>query len=73
MGGKFMMKYIKFLKKLVDTDTNLIIKVGDIKSVEEFDDKELGKCYFFIQNEQKYCIPEKYNNGQFEIVRGEEN
>jgi hypothetical protein len=66
------MKYIKFLKKLEDAETNLKIKKGDIKSVEEYEDKELGKCYYFIVNEQKYCLPEKYNKGHFEIVEKEE-
>ncbi len=68
-----MAKYIKFLKPLKDSDTKFSIKTGEEIPLDHTGiSEELGLYYCMVVNEQKYYLPEKYNNGQFEIVEKEE-
>jgi hypothetical protein len=68
------MKYIKFLKRLEDKDTELILNMGDELPIDHTGiSDDIGLYYCIIVNEQKYYLPENYNNSQLEIVRGEEN
>jgi hypothetical protein len=67
-------KYIKFLKPLKDRETKFSIKIGEEIPLdhEGIDDSIGGLYYCMVVNEQKYYLPEKWNNGQFEIVEKEE-
>lgn len=67
-------KYIKFLKPINDRDTKFSIKAGDEIPLDYMgiNDSVGGLYYCMVINEQKYYLPEKWNNGRFEIVQKEE-
>lgn len=69
-----MAKYIKFLKPLKDRDTKFSIKTGEEIPLDHtgIDDSIGGLYYCMIVNEQKYYLPEKYNDNRFEIIEKEE-
>lgn len=69
-----MAKYIKFLKPLKDRDTQFSIKAGEEIPLDHMgiDDSIGGLYYCMVVNKQKYYLPERWNKGQFEIIKKEE-